>query len=141
MADAVPARLTPTPPFTARDGRKFGLTVGVAFVVFALISRWRGHEVAPLAMASIGGALVLGGLAIPTRLGPVYRAWMHLGLLLSKVTTPLFMGLVYFLVITPMGLIMRMFGRNPVRHEAKDGSYWVVRTPPADPAERMRHQF
>lgn len=135
MAGGIPTRLTP------REGRRFGLVVGGAFLVFAGISRWRGHDTAPIVLASIGGLLVVGGAVVPGQLGPVYRAWMQLGLLLSKVTTPLFMGLVYFLVITPMGVVMRLAGRNPMRHEAKDDSYWVARTPHDDPAASMRHQF
>jgi hypothetical protein len=135
VADAIPARLTP------QEGRKFGLTVGGAFLLFGAISRWRGHDTAPYVLFSLGGALVTGGVLIPGALGPVFRAWMGLAHLLSRVTTPLFMGLVYFGVFTPMGVIMRVFGRNPVKHQPKGDSYWVARTPHADPAESMRHQY
>jgi hypothetical protein len=66
---------------------------------------------------------------------------MGLAHLLSRVTTPLFMGVVYFAVVTPTGVLMRLFGRNPVVHKAAQGTYWVRRSAHADPADTMRHQF
>ena len=65
---------------------------------------------------------------IPGELGPVNRAWMGLAELISKVTTPIFMGVVYFVVLMPVGLLMRLFGRNPIKHTAVSGSYWASRT-------------
>lgn len=118
MAHQVPARLT------IRERRKFGLTVGIAFLVLASISRWRGHDVAPLILATVGGALVLTGIVLPQILGPVYRWWMALARVLSKVTTPIFMGLVYFLVLTPIGVLRRIFGKTPIQTTASNGSYW-----------------
>ena len=133
MADQIPARLT------KKEGRRFGLTVGVAFLVLAGISRWRGHDLAPLLLGGVGGTLVLAGLAIPTLLGPVFRGWMALGLLISKVTTPIFMGLLYFVAITPMGLAMRAFGRHPLKVAEKNGSFWVKHDSP--PTQSMTRQF
>ncbi len=71
----------------------------------------------------------LRALLIPTRLGPVNRAWMELAHLISRVTTPIFMGVVYFLVLAPIGLLMRTFGRNPMVAPDKDGSFWAIRSP------------
>jgi hypothetical protein len=76
---------------------------------------------------SLTGFLYLAGLLVPGKLGPIYRAWMGFALLLSKLTTPIFMGITFFLVIGPVGLLMRLFGRNPVDHEPRDGSFWVPR--------------
>ncbi|HET6680804.1 MAG TPA: SxtJ family membrane protein [Gemmatimonadaceae bacterium] len=127
------ARLTPT------EGRRFGLTVGGAFLVLALISRWRGHALPPLVLGGVGMALVLAGLALPARLGPVRRAWMRLGLALSKITTPVFMALLYFLAITPVGLLMRAFGHRPLRARERDGGFWVEHEEPDD--RSMTRQF
>lgn len=120
MAQQVPARLS------TRERRKFGLTVGIAFLVFAGISQWRRHELAPLILASIGGALVVLGIVLPQILGPVYSWWMGLARVLSKVTTPVFMGIVYFLVLTPVGILRRVFGSTPINARANNGSYWVA---------------
>lgn len=125
LAPDIPARLTPD------RLRRFALTVGAAFAGLAGLSWWRGHAVAPFALVGLGVALGLAGLVAPARLGPVYRGWMRFGLLLSKVTTPIFLGLVYFGLLTPMGILMRLAGRNPLRHRAADGGYWKRRVPPA----------
>lgn len=134
LAERIPARLTP------REGRKFGVTVGLAFGVFAAISYWRGHETAPMVLGVLGGVLLLAGLATPGHLGPVYRAWMGLALLLSKVTTPVFMGLIYFLVLTPTSIVMRLLGRNPLVQKGANDSYWVRRDPNREPGS-MSRQF
>jgi hypothetical protein len=89
----------------------------------------------------IGGTLMIGGVVIPARLGPVHWAWMKLAALLSRITTPVFMAVVYFIVITPIGILRRLLGRNPVDHSVGEGSYWVTR--PAGEARRsdIERQF
>lgn len=121
MAAGIPARLT------SAQGRRFGLTVGGAFLVFAAIAWWRGHPATFTILGSLGGVLSLAGLAIPTYLGPVERAWMKLAHIISRVTTPIVMGLMYLLVLTPIGYLRRWFGGNPMVHEAKAASYWKPR--------------
>ena len=78
-------------------------------------------------MSAIGAPLLLAGLVIPGRLGPVYNAWMGLALAISKVTTPIFMGIVYFIIMAPLGMVRRLFGWNSLRHKAEDGTYWKDR--------------
>ena len=120
MAQRSPARLTPP------EGRKFAFTLAVAFGVLAGVSWWRESPRALLVFGVIAGAFALGGLVAPGKLGPVYRAWMGFAHALSKVTTPIFMGIVYFLVITPIAVIRRAVGGNPLRaHSGATG--WVDR--------------
>lgn len=136
MAPGIPARLTPA------EGRKFGLTVGAAFLLITAIIVWRGRlEVAPYVTGAIGGLLVLAGLVVPTALGPVNRAWMGLAHLLSKVTTPIFMGVVYFVILAPIGLVMRLAGRNPMVHASGNAGYWFDREPGQPEPARMERQF
>ncbi len=123
MAERVRAGLSP------REGRRFGLTVGGAFWVIAAISLWRGHEIVPLVLGALGASLVLGGLLIPGHMGPVFDRWMAFAMAISKVTTPIFMGIVYYLVLTPTGLIMRLFGHRPLRAKSTDGGFWVKKDP------------
>jgi hypothetical protein len=120
LAQGSPARLTP------REGRKFALTLAVAFGVLAGVARWQASPRATLVFGALAGAFALGGLLVPGKLGPVYRAWMGFALVLSKITTPIFMGVVYFLVITPIAVIRRALGGNPLRaHRGATG--WVDR--------------
>ena len=120
------------------EGRKFGLTVGIAFGVLAGITWWRDHPLMMQVFIGLAVTLILAGLIIPGRLGPVNRAWMGLALLISKVTTPIFLAIVYFLVISPIGLLMRLFGRNPLKHKPEHGSLWLSRT---DERGTMSNQF
>ncbi len=124
---------------TRTELRKFGLTVGLAFCVLAAIARWRGHAPASAVLAALGVALITGGLAAPAALAPVERAWMGMAHAISKVTTPIFMGIVYFVVLTPVGLLRRALGKNPLRHRAREDSYWVDRG--SEPASDLKRQF
>lgn len=133
MAGTVPARLT------AAEGRTFAFTVGAAFLVLAAVAWWREHPVARVVLGGLGGVLLAGGLLVPTRLGPVQRAWMGLAHALSKVTTPIVMAIVYFAVVTPIGLLMRAIGRRTLVHVERDGSYWTA--PPSGGRSDITHQF
>ncbi len=110
-----------------KEGRRFAFPVGGVFLAIAGIFWWREHLLASQVFGSIGGLLLVAGVVIPGRLGPVYRAWMGLALLISKVTTPIFMGIVYYIVIAPVGLVRRTFGKTPIVHEPVAGSYWKPR--------------
>lgn len=120
METGVPARLSPA------EGRNFAFTVGAAFLGLAALFWWRGHPFPMRAAGAIGALLVLAGLVIPGWLGPVHRAWMGLAHAISKVTTPVFMGLLYFMVLTPAGILRRTLGRNPLVRPAGP-SYWIAR--------------
>lgn len=134
LATGVPARLTPA------EGRKFGLLVGGAFLVLAAVF-WRGsHATLAWTAGALGAGLVLGGALVPGRLGPVYRGWMALALAISKVTTPVFMGIIFFLVITPAGLLARVVGHRPLTRGRDPGTYWHSRAAGARQGD-MNHQF
>lgn len=122
--------------------RKFGLTVGAAFAVFGGISWWRGHEIAPRVLWVLAGSLMVPGLVFPTILGPVQRGWMRLAAFLAHVNTRIILTALYYVVITPVGFIMRLF-RDPLNRSWKDPkeSTWVKRTAePVDPT-RYERQF
>lgn len=127
MAQGSPTRLSP------REGRKFALTLAAAFGGLAGVVWWRGSSRATLVFGGVALAFALGGLLVHGQLGPVYRTWMGFAHALSRITTPIFMGVVYFLVITPIAAIRRTVGGNPLRaHGGATG--WVDRaqTPRGD---------
>jgi len=119
------------------EGRRFGLTVGMAFSVLGSLALWRGRPTLGMVLVGIGASLILAGLLLPGNLGPVYRAWMAFAHAISKVTTPIFLGIVYFVPITITGLVMRLLGRNPMRRTDTDGSYWVA----TDQLSDLHRQF
>jgi hypothetical protein len=126
---------------TAAQGRKFGLTVGSAFLVFAGIAWWRGHPTTTMVLGGLGGVLALSGLTIPTHLGPVERAWMAMAHAISKVTTPIVMGVMYLVVLFPTGVLRRAIGGNPLVHAEQDLSYWRARPEGSRKSASMRRQF
>ena len=137
LAHAISARLSA--PYTASAGRRFGVTVGAALVVLSLIARWRGHPSSFAAFLGIGTALALAGLLIPTKLEPIERAWMALAHALSKITTPIFMGVVYFVILTPIALLRRMIGGSALVHRAGPHGFWADRS--QDSRSTLDRQF
>lgn len=133
MARRVSARLTPA------QGRRFGLTLGIAFLALGALLLWRHRETAASVAGIIGIGLLLAGLTVPTRLGPIERGWMAFAHAISKVTTPIFMAIVYYVAIVPMGVLMRVLRRNPIDHDGANDSFWVVHES-RDP-EQMNRQF
>ncbi len=122
--------------------RRFGVLVGG---IFALIGLWpvvlRAEEPRVWALV-LGGLLILLALVWPTGLGPVYRSWMTIGHVLGWVNTRLLLGLVFYGLITPMGLVRRfLLGKDPMRRqfEPEANTYRVPRQP--RPATHLKQQF
>ncbi|MEP6687659.1 MAG: SxtJ family membrane protein [Gemmatimonadales bacterium] len=134
LETGVPTRLTPA------EGRKFGLLVGGAFLLLGALLWRRTHLAAAWISGGLGVALLMGGLAAPAQLGPVYRAWMALARVISKVTTPVFMSVMFFLVLTPAGFLVRLFGHRPLARSKDDTTYWQSR-PAGSRRGDMDHQF
>jgi Saxitoxin biosynthesis operon protein SxtJ len=126
---------------TVSEGRRFGVTVGTAFLVFAAIAWWCSYPTPSVVLASLGGTLALAGLIIPTQLGPIERGWMALARAISNVTTPIVMGAMYLLVLTPVGLLRCRFGGNPLVHDSNGGSYWRSRPENARRSANISRQF
>lgn len=126
---------------SAAEGRKFAFTVGAAFAVLGGIVWWRGHIPIATVFGVLAGTLLLAGLLVPGRLTRVHRAWMGMALAISKVTTPIVMGIIYFLVLTPTALLRRFFGGNPLVHADRAGSYFVSREPGAARRSDITRQF
>ena len=121
--------------------RSFGLMVGGIFALLGVWPAvWRGQ---PLRLWSLllGGILMTLALAWPRSLTQIYRLWMTVGEVLGGINTRLILSGLFYLVFTPLGLYMRLRGKDPMRRtlapEAE--SYRVVRQP--RPAAHMRHQF
>lgn len=112
---------------TASEGRRFAFTVGSAFFALAALVWWRGRVTSAAALGTIGGVLVVLGIVVPTHLGPVQRGWMGLATALSKITTPVFMGVIFFGIITPMGWLLRLFGKAPLAKIRSGETAWHAR--------------
>jgi len=120
--------------------RSFGIVFTVVFTIVSLLPLWRG---APPRWWAAGVAAVFGLLALvwPRALAPANRLWLLFGLLLHRIVNPIVMGVVFYLVVTPFGLVMRRkrTGLNAMRRPDKAAtSYWIPR---ADVPSQMDQQF
>jgi hypothetical protein len=129
----------PTAPFTPQEGRRFGLVVGGAFLALAALSFWRGRTIVAISvLGTLGFVLVVWGTFAPARLAVPYRLWMGLARVLAPIMTPVFMAVMYFVVLTPIAIIRRLLGGNPLVARGADG-YWVER--PRGHRSSMERQF
>jgi hypothetical protein len=122
--------------------RNFGLLLGGAFAVIGLWPLWHHHDVRWWAVG-LGLAFGVAALLLPSTLAPLKRIWMRFGLLLGKIVSPVVMGLLLYVVVTPVGLLQRLFGRDQLHlgwdREAK--TYWQFRQPPGPSPDSMTNQF
>jgi hypothetical protein len=112
----------------------------VVFTVIALLPLWRG---APPRWWAVGVAALFGGLALiwPRALAPANRIWLRVGLLMHRIVNPIVMGAIFYLVVTPFGLVMRLLGKGPAamrRADRSATSYWIARSGGSSP---MNNQF
>ncbi|MBI1398047.1 MAG: hypothetical protein GC151_18895 [Betaproteobacteria bacterium] len=124
------------------SNRSFGLVFAVVFTLVAVLPLVHGGS---MRLWSFGVAAVFAILAVtvPDVLAPLNRLWTRLGLLMHAVVNPVVLGLMFFVVITPTGLVMRMFGKDPLRlrRDPDAASYWIERTPPGPKPDSLGDQF
>ena len=124
--------------------RQFGLMVGGVLVLIGLWKLYQGkHETARLILWSVGGLLIITSTIVPTLLTPIYWLWMKLAHLLGWVNTRLLLGIIFFVIITPMAVVMKVFGRDALNRKIDKNvdSYWIPRPPIASIKEHCERQF
>ena len=91
----------------------------------------------------VGAIFLLAALVFPAVLRPLNRLWLKFGLLLHKIVSPVVLGIMFFLVITPIGLFLRARGKDPLRLKPnpRSSSYWIERVPPGPAPESIKDQF
>lgn len=117
------------PELDKKGLREFGLvTGGIIAGLFGLFFPWLLEVGIPKWPFILGGILAAWGLIHPMSLRPVYTNWMKFGLLLSKVTTPIVMGVAFYGVVMPVGILMRTFSRDPMqrRLDSQAASYRIT---------------
>lgn len=122
--------------------RAFGLVMAAAFAVIGLLPLWwqGSWRLWALIVAAAFGATAL---VAPALLAPLKQLWLALGDLLRRVTTPLVLAFIFYVVLTPMGLLMRLLGKDllRLRRDASAESYWIERDPPGPAPESFKDQF
>ena len=122
--------------------RSFGLVFAGFFALLGALSLYSGaerwHYWFPLA-----GVFAVLAYAAPRLLAPLNRLWAKVGLLLHMVISPVILGILFYVCVTPIGMLMRMSGRDPLRRKFEPAAktYWITREPPGPAPETFNHQF
>ncbi len=99
-----------------RELRRFALTMAIAIaVVFGLVLPWLWDRPWPRLPWLIAGVFALLGGLTPMLLRPLFHAWMRVGHVLGAINTRILLGIAFFVLMVPVGLLMRAFGRDPMR--------------------------
>ena len=120
------------------SNRSFGI---VFFVVFLLIAFYPLINQGDIRVWSVLISLIFLflGFSKSKILTPLNKAWFKFGILLGRIVSPIVMGIIFFIVVTPIGLLMRIFKKDLLNLEFnKNNSYWIKKT---EPKSKMKNQF
>jgi hypothetical protein len=122
--------------------RSFGLVFAGVFVAIALLPVFNWHRPHLWALI-VAAAFLAAALVAPRMLRVPNMIWFRFGLLLHKVVSPIILGLLFFVTVTPIAMIYRALGKDPLRlkFEPNSLSYWIVRNPPGPDPTLMTKQF
>lgn len=122
--------------------RTLGLVFGSVFLMVGLLPLMFGGPVRRWGIA-VAAVFALVALVRPHMLGPLNRVWTRFGHLLHKVTSPIVLGIMFFGVVTPTGLLMRALGKDilKLRRDSDTRTYWVDRDPPGPRPDTLPNQF
>ena len=124
-----------------KELRQFGLLVGAVFTVIGLWPLVFRGEPLRLWALGIGGLLIVCGGILPQLLAPIHKGWMWVGHIMGWVNTRILLGIVFYALVTPIGFVFRLMGKDTMRQAFAESSttYRVVRSP--RPHSHMKYQF
>lgn len=130
-----------TTPIASSD-RAFGLVMAAFFVFVGLWPIYPGGQLRLWALA-VAAIFFAAALVVPHRLAVMNRLWMRLGTVLHGLITPIALGIVFFFVVLPVGLLMRVSGNRPLALDFDQAakSYWTPREPPGPDPQTLSDQF
>ena len=148
MAATPPKTLATHERFAAHESvkgssdRSFGIVFAAVFTIIGVWPLLAGAEVRGWSLA-VAAAFAGAALLRPGLLAPLNRLWFRFGLMLNRAVSPVVMALLFYLVITPVALCMRLAGKDPLRlkYDPKGASYWIPRAPPGPAPETIKHQY
>lgn len=112
----------------------------MGFDVYGYTKKW--DQIALIGWISASVLICLVTLFADRLLAPYNKAWFQLGHALSKIGNPLFLGIIFFGLLTPVALVLRIFGRDELRLKHRHvTTYWIDRNPPGPPPESFKNQF
>jgi hypothetical protein len=126
---------------TTKDIRIFALILGLLTLVFGCLQLVKGRPGVAHVLICISVGISAGGCCLPKALLPLYRGWMYVATGVGWFNTRLLLGLIFFLLFLPLGLVFRVLGKDPLARkvDGKRESYWNTReSPPLDPKNYER---
>lgn len=124
------------------SNRTLGLVFAAVFLIIAVFPLLFGGPIRWWSLA-VAAAFAVVAFVLPGVLTPLNRAWTRFGLLLHKIVSPIVLGFLFYIVVTPLGLLMRLLGKDPLRlrWDRQSATYWIERTPPGPKPETLSDQF
>jgi len=122
--------------------KNFGITFAIIFIIIAFLPILMGK--APVLEALMIAALFMATAFLkPTLLKPLNIVWTKFGLILHKIINPIILGFMFFIILTPIALVMRIFNRDflKLKFNTEKETYWIKRNPPGPEAKTMEKQF
>ena len=120
------------------SNRSFGIVFFAVFLLIGLYPLLKGGDLKIISILIAIIFLILGVINSKL-LTPLNKFWFKFGLLLGQVISPIVMGVIFFLVVTPIGYLMRLLGKDVLRlKKTNDNSYWVKKS---NLKSKMRNQF
>ena len=128
-------------PNSKKDIRSFGLTIGIIFFIISGLLMYYNKESYQIT-GIIGSIFIVSGLVIPVILKPFYFVWMIFAAILGWVMTRVILSLVFYLIITPIGLVTRIIGEDFLAlKKKKTDSYWNHRDSSIELNQNYEKQF
>jgi hypothetical protein len=124
------------------SNRNFGLVFAAFFALLAALSLWHGTSRWPIWLG-LACAFLVSAFAFPRALSPLNWLWTKFGLLLHSIVSPIFLTVLFYGCVVPVGFLMRLSGKDPLRlkYEPAAPSYWIIRSPPGPAPETFKNQF
>ena len=121
------------------SNRSFGIVFFIVFLFIALYPITYSEDIRIWSLI-ISFIFIILGLLNSKILTPLNKLWFKFGVILGKIISPIIMGIIFFLVVTPIGLIMKVLGKDLLRlkYNKKDNTYWIKKN---GPKSKMKNQF
>ena len=134
--------LSRTHEVKASSNRSFGWVFTAVFVIVAVLPLFSGGVVRWWSLI-VAAAFAVVTVVAPKLLALPNRLWLRFGLLLNQIISPVVLAFLFYVVVTPLGGLMRALGKDSLRlrRNNSDASYWIARDPPGPKPDSLNHQF
>jgi hypothetical protein len=124
------------------SNKKFGVFFSIVFILASTYAYWKFKSDLAFFVLIPSAFFALAAFLAPKILNPLNRLWFSLGLLFGKIISPIVLGIIFFVLITPISLLTRFFGRDELKMKKRSvESYWVDRPSPGPSSDTFKNQY